>query len=95
MVSNAGKNFCGNFLFVHNNLLAHIALENQEINVLPWLAYLPYLSSIKHCWDMLDQAVDMSEVQPTSLKELKVALSNEWVNLSQRSNNKLVKYMPR
>ena len=101
MVPNAGKHFGSNFLFVHNNFLAHRAwkfqyfLKNQEIKVLTWQAYLPYLNSIKHFWDMLDETVNIREVKPTSLKELKVALSNEWENLSQRSNNKLVKDMPR
>ena len=46
---------------------------------------------------MLEHAVNMTARGPTNynLYELEVALSKEWVNLPQRSNNKLMKYMPR
>ena len=59
MVPNVGKNCIGNFLFVHNNGLAHKAwiflqfLQNLENKVLPWIAYSPYRNLMKHCWDML------------------------------------------
>ena len=59
-----------------------------------WPAYSPSLSSIKHRWNMLDQAVNWREVQSTNLKQLKVAFSKEWVNISKRSNIKLMKSMP-
>ena len=89
------------FLFVHNIVLAYIAwkfkqfLENQEIKVLPCQAWLPYLNPIKHSWDMFDQTVNIKEVQPTDLKDSEVAFSKKWVILPQRSNNKLMKSMPR
>ena len=44
---------------------------------------------------MLNQTVNMREVQPTYLKELKVAPCKEWVNCPKRRNNKLMKSMPR
>ena len=44
---------------------------------------------------MLDQAWVRKEVQPTNLYELKMAFSKDWVNLSQRSNDKLTEPMPR
>ena len=78
MVENTWVDF---FLFVYNNFPAdtaskfHQMLENQEIEVLSWPVYSPSLNPIKHCWDMLDQAVNLREVQSTNLKELKVALS--------------------
>ena len=62
---------------------------------LPWLAHLPYLNPKKHCWDMINQAVNMREVQPTNLIDSKVAFSKKRVNLPPRSNNKLMKSMPR
>ena len=97
MFPNAGKHFSLNFLFVYNNVLAHRAwkfqkfVENQEINGLPWLVYSPYLNPIKHCWDTLDQVVNMRKVQPINLKELKLTFRKEWVNL----NNKLEKSISR
>ena len=44
---------------------------------------------------MLDQTVSMREVQPTNLKELKMALCEEWVNCPKRRNHELMKSMPR
>ena len=44
---------------------------------------------------MFDHAVNKREVQLINLRDLKVALSKKWVNFPQRSNNKLMKSMPR
>ena len=47
-------------LFQQDNAKSHTArvsmryLDEQHVSVLPWLAFSPYLSPIKHLWDVLD-----------------------------------------
>lgn len=101
MVPYARAHFGRNFLFQHDNAPAHRArrlqgyLEEEEIDQLPWPAYSPDLNPIEHCWDELGRAVRKRDVQPTTLAELRVALTQEWNNLSQRYINKLIESVPR
>ena len=44
---------------------------------------------------MFDHAVNMRKVQLINPEDLKVDLSEKWVNLPQRSNVNPMKYMPR
>ena len=83
MVPSIRKHFGLNFLFVHNNVLAHREwkfqkfLENPEIKVLPRLAYLPYLNPIKHWRDIFDHAVNMREFQLINQRDSRMALAKK------------------
>lgn len=101
MLPYAAGHFGRNFLFQHDNASPHRARRTQEflqqhdVEQLPWPAYSPDLNPIEHCWDALDRAVRSREVQPTNLRELSVALTEEWGRMSQHFMNKLVESVSR
>ena len=79
----ARQRFRRNFLLQHDNAPPHRArvvqdfLQQQQIDHLPWPAYLPDCNPIKHTCDALDQAVRSRDVQPSNLDELATALQEE------------------
>ncbi|KAK3082687.1 hypothetical protein FSP39_002633 [Pinctada imbricata] len=86
-------------LFQQDNARCHTArvcsiyLQQQHVNVLPWLAKSPDLSPIEHLWDVLDRRVRRRA--PSTLQELELYLQQEWNAIPQTVIQKLIRYMRR
>uniref|UniRef100_A0A672YIL4 Tc1-like transposase DDE domain-containing protein n=1 Tax=Sphaeramia orbicularis TaxID=375764 RepID=A0A672YIL4_9TELE len=79
----------------HDARVTQDFLRDQRFNVLPWPAYSPDLSPIKHLWDQLGRCVANRTPAPQNRQELVTALEEEWVNIPQDNIRRLVRSMRR
>jgi transposase len=70
-------------------------VENNNINDLRQPPLSPDLNPIEHLWDELGRSVRQRPVQPTNLRELGIALVEEWNRIPQNRLAQLVESMPR
>ena len=90
-----------NFLLMHDNARPHIAtvvreyLESLGIEAMDWPARSPDLNPIEHAWDMLGRRIQRRQPAPTTVRELEVALVEEWESIPQDSFRILIQSMPR
>ena len=68
-------------------------LEQATIVRMEWPARSPDLNPIEHAWDMLKTAVSSRTVQPASVQELRQALLEEWDQIPQYKNRRLISSM--
>ena len=77
-------------LFQQDNARAHSAratmqfLNQNGINVLDWLSFLPDLSPIEHLWDELGRAVRKRNPPPRNMQQLRQALKILYQNLHRK-----------
>lgn len=87
--------------FQHDNARPHVAricmqfLEAEHIPVLDWPAYSPDMSPIEHLWDVLDRRVRDRVPVPDNVRQLRVALREEWNNIPQATIDNLINSMRR
>ncbi len=85
--------------FQQHNAGPHVArvctqvLHAQNIHVLPWSAFPPGLSPIEHLWDLLDRGIRRREPRPATVPQLRLALTQEWMNIPQATITRLVTSM--
>jgi len=90
-----------NFLLMHDNARPHVAtlvseyLESHGIETMDWPARSPDLNPIEHAWDMLGRRIQRRQPAPTTVRELEVALVEEWESIPQDSFRNLIQSMPR
>lgn len=88
-------------VFQQDNARPHVArvcrefIRQNNIEVLPWPARSPDLSPIEHLWDVLDRRVRERRPPPQNLRELGVALQEEWQNIPQHQIQNLIGSMRR
>ena len=88
-------------LFQQDNARAHSArlttafINNNHVQTLPWPAFSPDLSPNEHLWDQIGQAVRRRQPPPVTLRQLEIALREEWTNIPQHRIRRLVRSMPR
>ena len=70
-------------------------LENLESEFFALTSTFAMCELYKTLLEHIRTGCEQERAQQTNLKELKVTLSEEWLNLPRRSNNKLMKPMPR
>ena len=58
-------------------------LTQQNVDVLPWPAVSPDLSSIEHVWDKMERWLRHLQNQPVKLAEMGLALIRIWKNIRQ------------
>lgn len=58
-------------------------LEREIIAWMDWPVRSQDLNPIKHIWDMLQRAISVRPVQPTTTRQLRVALLAEWAQAPQ------------
>lgn len=77
------------FVFMHDNAPAHTArivtdyLDAVNIQRLPWPASSCDLNPIEHVWDNLKRRIRSRTPAPTTIRELKIAVVEEWENIPQ------------
>lgn len=89
-----------NAIFMHDNARPHTArvvqdyLEEVNIRLMVWPARSPDLNPIEHAWDELGRRVRQREPPLITLRDLKLALIEEWENIPQQCFRNLVYSMP-
>ena len=90
-----------NFILMDDNARPHRArsveryLEHETIERLDWPSRSPDANPIEHVCNVLQTAISRRNVQPQSLRELGIALRDEWINLRQRDIRTLIRSMER
>ncbi|KAI5154211.1 hypothetical protein ENBRE01_3336 [Enteropsectra breve] len=62
----------------HTSKKSKAFYERYNVNVMPWPSCSPDLNPIEHVWDYVDRRVRSRDVQPQTLEELELAISEEW-----------------
>ena len=70
-------------------------LRQQGVNVLPWPAYSTDLNPLEHLWDELGRRVHARPVQPQTIRQLEIALRQEWAGIPQNTVRRYVLSMRR
>ena len=65
----------------HTARLARDFLVNNNVNTLPFLTYSPDCNPIEHMWDILGGRLRKRQRQPNNVRELAVALREEWTHI--------------
>ena len=56
-------------------------LANNNVKAVPYSVYSPDCNPIEHIWDVLGRRVRKRQRQPNNVRELAVALREEWIRL--------------
>ena len=87
--------------YMQDNTLCHKGkvvtewLGKKKIKVLDWPPQSPDLNPIEYVWDVLLKRVRERRNQPNSLKQLSLALKEEWHKLPVETINQLISSLPR
>ena len=73
----------------HTARLTQDFLHYESINVLPWFSKSPYLNPIEHLWDELGRHVREHQNVPQTLRQLEIAIQQEWDNIPRRTVRRL------
>lgn len=90
-----------NAVFQQDNARPHTArltthyLQANNVNVMEWPSKSPDLSPIEHVWDLLDRRVRQRPVQPQTLRQLQMALVQEWNNIPMNVIRRYLRSMRR
>ena len=90
-----------NLTFMHDNARPHTAratrdhLTNLGIPVLPWPAISPDLNPIEHMWDEVERRLRARPIPPNNLRQLRVALTEEWQSIPRDRIRRLINSMRR
>lgn len=89
-----------NFILMHDNARPHVAIRVHQyltevaIRTMDWPARSPDLNPIEHMWDKLKRAVYARNPVPTTVPELREAITQEWENIPQDFIKNLINSMP-
>ncbi|GFX80428.1 transposable element Tcb2 transposase [Trichonephila clavipes] len=84
------------FLFMDDNALcqrtvaAEQLLESEDIERMDWPARSPDLNPIKHVWDFLGRRLAARTLPPVTIRELRLALQDEWAAMPQQLIDTLI-----
>lgn len=87
------------FILMHDNARPHVArtvcdyMEDVGITAMEWPARSPDLNPIEHVWDELKRRVRARSPAPTCLRELQLAIEEEWNAIPQDFMVKLIRSM--
>ncbi|GFX75618.1 transposable element Tcb2 transposase [Trichonephila clavipes] len=68
----------------HRTVAAEQLLESEDIERMDWLARTPDLNPIEHVWDFLGRRLAARTLPPVTIRELRLALQNEWAAMPQQ-----------
>ncbi|GFV40901.1 transposable element Tcb2 transposase [Trichonephila clavipes] len=79
----------------HRTVAAEQLLESEDIERMDWPARSPYLNSIEHVWDFLGRRLAARTLPPVTIRELRLALQDEWAAMPQQFIDTLILSMGR
>ncbi|GFX30331.1 transposable element Tcb2 transposase [Trichonephila clavipes] len=89
------------FLFLFDNAPCHRTvaakqlLESEDIERMDWPARSPDLNPIEHVWDFLGRRLAIRTLPPVTIRELRLALQDEWTAMPQQLIDTLILSMGR
>ncbi|GFV64036.1 DDE_3 domain-containing protein [Trichonephila clavipes] len=99
------RNFRGamglQFLFMDDNAPCHRTvaseqlLESEDIERMDWAARSPDLNPIEHVWDFQCRCLAAHTLPPLTIRELRLALQDEWAAMPQQLIDTLILSMGR
>ncbi|GFV30022.1 transposable element Tcb2 transposase [Trichonephila clavipes] len=69
----------------HGTVAAEQLLESEDIERMDWPARSPDLNPIEHVWDFLGRRLAARTLPPVTIRELRLALQDEWAAMPQQS----------
>ncbi|GFY14502.1 transposable element Tc3 transposase [Trichonephila clavipes] len=84
------------FLFIddnapcHRTVAAEQLLESEDIERMDWPARSPDLNPIEHVWDFLGRRLAARTLPPVMIRELRLALPDEWAAMPQQLIDTLI-----
>ncbi|GFW62530.1 transposable element Tcb2 transposase [Trichonephila clavipes] len=79
----------------HRTVAAEQLLESEDIERMDWPARSPDLSPIEHVWDFLGRRLAGRTLTPVTIRELRLALQDEWAAMPQQLIDSLILSMGR
>ncbi|GFS71342.1 transposable element Tcb2 transposase [Trichonephila clavipes] len=79
----------------HRTVAAEQLLESEDIERMDWPARSPDLNPIEHVWDFLGRRLAARTLPPVTIRELRLALQDEWVAMPQQLIDTLILSMGR
>ncbi|GFU93533.1 transposable element Tc1 transposase [Trichonephila clavipes] len=89
------------FLFMDDNapclhtVAAEQLLESEDIERMDWPARSPDLNPIEHVWNVLGRRLAARTLPPVTIRELRLALQDEWASMPQQLIDTLILSMGR
>ncbi|GFT47197.1 transposable element Tcb2 transposase [Trichonephila clavipes] len=89
------------FLFMDDNAPCHRTvavehlLDSEDIERRDWPAQSPILNPIEHVWDFLGRRLAARTLPPVTIRELRLALQDEWAAMPQQLIDTLILSMGR
>ncbi|GFX41253.1 transposable element Tc1 transposase [Trichonephila clavipes] len=79
----------------HRTVAAEHLLESEDIERMDWPARSPDLNPIEHVWDFLGRRLAARTLPPVTIRELQLALQDEWAAMPQQLIDSLILSMGR
>ncbi|GFU35355.1 transposable element Tcb2 transposase [Trichonephila clavipes] len=79
----------------HRTVAAEQLLESEDIECMDWPAQSPDLNPIEHVWDFLGRCLAARTLPPVTIRELRLALQDEWAAMPQQLIDTLILIMGR
>ncbi|GFT64274.1 transposable element Tcb2 transposase [Trichonephila clavipes] len=79
----------------HRTVAAEHLLESEDIERMDWPARSPDLNPIEHVWDFLGRRLAARTLPPVTIRELRLALQDEWAAMPQQFIDTLILSMGR
>ncbi|GFV70524.1 transposable element Tcb1 transposase [Trichonephila clavipes] len=79
----------------HRTVAAEQLLESEDIERMDWPARSPDLNPIEHVWDFLGRRSAAHTSPPVTIRELRLALQDEWTAMPQQLIDTLILSMGR
>ncbi|GFW31819.1 transposable element Tcb1 transposase [Trichonephila clavipes] len=79
----------------HRTVAAEQLLESEDIERMDWPARSPDLNLIEHVWGFLGRRLAARTLLPVTIRELRLALQDEWAAIPQQLIDTLILSMGR
>ncbi|GFV88147.1 transposable element Tcb2 transposase [Trichonephila clavipes] len=79
----------------HRTVAAEQLLESEDIERMDWPARSPDLNPIEYVWDFLGRRLAARTLPPVTIRELRLALQDEWAVMPQQLIDTLILSMGR
>ncbi|GFV58078.1 transposable element Tcb2 transposase [Trichonephila clavipes] len=79
----------------HHTVAAEQLLESEDIERMDWPVRSPDLNPIEHVWDFLGRRLAARTLPPVTIRELRLALQDEWAAMPQQLIDILILSMGR